>query len=496
MIIMEKTSINFTFLAASQMITVICGFAINIFLSRYLGLDLYGQYSLIIIGIMAIGLQIIATGFPETMSKFISEEKEEAINLTSQFLTFQIIESIIITIIFLAVSPLLSFIFDDIDVMYLVLLASFLIIGQGLVSFFVLLYNGLRKFVSQAIIVSLYAILKLGFVIIGAYFWSVPGAILGFIISTLLIAFIFVLISRKYLGTKLRFTISKKIITYVLQITLFYLGIALITSLDLIFIKFILSESGDDVVGIYNAGATISRLSYFLIMSFSGVMFPTISNLITNENHEQAKKEIGSMIKISSIFLIPFVFSISSASDKIISILYKPEFSESAVISRYLVFGYSILGFFVIFSNLINAIGDVKISIFISLGIIVVDIILLYIMITYIGLIGATIATIITSFIGLIIMIIFVIKKIGITINIVSIIRIIISGMLIFGVLNYILNIFDLQIYYWILIFLAEIVIYFVILAVFKDFNVFKLSKKIIKKYFIKNKIAECIEND
>ena len=62
---MESIGKNFILISFSQIITVISGFVINIFLTRNLGTELYGQYSLVISGVLAIGLQMIASGFPE-----------------------------------------------------------------------------------------------------------------------------------------------------------------------------------------------------------------------------------------------------------------------------------------------------------------------------------------------------------------------------------------------------------------------------------------------
>ena len=486
LVMMEKLGKGFALLAFSQAITVIGGFAINIFLTRYLGTNLYGQYSLVIVGVMAIGLKMIASGFPETMSKYIAEDKEDTKQLSTLMFTYQIIESVILTLIFMALSPLIAFSLDENELLYLIIIASLIIIGQGLISFFVCLYNGLRKFKIQAIIVSLLAIVKIVFVIIGTLFWGVAGAIMGFLFSTLIISLIFIFVSRKYLDTKLNFSLSKKIFSYMVQITLFNLGIVLMTSIDIIFIRYLLSENGNDIVGIYNAGALISRMSFYLIISLSSVMFPTISNLIANDHFEEAKTQIGDMIKIASIFLIPLTFAVSSLSESIVQILFETDYSGSAQINMILVFGYSLLGFFVIFSNIINAIGNVKFPILISLIIIAIDAILLYIFITYVGLIGATIATLISSLIGFVIVVIYTVKKIGIKLNIVSIIRINLSGIILFGGLNYIINIFDLRIYYWIPILFGEIVIYFLLLALFKDFNIITASKKMYVKYFQK----------
>jgi len=488
---MENIGRNFVLIAISQVIIIISGFAINIFLTNYLGIELYGRYSLVITGILAIGLKLIAGGFPETMSKFVSEEKYDLESLISGILFYQMIEAILLTIILMAISPLLAISLNENNLLALILLASPIIIGQGLVSYFVCLYNGMRKFKIQSLIVILQAIFKIIFVIIGGYYWKIEGAIIGFLLSTLLVAFIFIFKARKHLGRKLSFKIPKEIFSYMFEITVFGLCIILFSSLDILSVRYLIKGQGSNLVGIYNAGATVSRLSLFLILSLSGVMFPTISNLIAKNDKENAKEQIGQMIKISSIFIIPIVLLLSSFSKNIIEILYKPEYIDSFEVNRYLVFAYSILGFFVVFSNIINAIGKVKITIIISVVTILLDVILLYFLVTYIGIIGATIATLIATTIGLIVLIIVTYKQIGINVKLITLFKINSVGIILFGVLNYILvYFFTLKFYFWIFVVIGEIIIYFILLGVLKEFNALSLMKSIIlklKEYFSKN---------
>ena len=303
-----------------------------------------------------------------------------------------------------------------------------------------------------------------------------------------MVALIFVLVSKKYLGVKLYFKIPKEIFTYMFEITIFGLCMTLFSSLDIISVRYLIEGEGYDIVGIYNAGATISRLSLFIILSLSGVMFPTISNLMSKNDKEKAKKQIGHMIKIASIFILPIILLFSSLSKIIVEILYKPEYIDSFEVNRYLVFAYSILGFFIVFSNIINAIGKVKITIIISIIAIFLDVILLYFLVTYIGIIGATIATLISSSIGLITMIIVTHKKIGISIKLITLFKINSFGIILFGVLNYVLiYFFALKFYIWIFVVIGELIIYFLLLGILKEYNVLVFMKSILtkmKEYF------------
>jgi len=483
-----KLSEGFFFVAFSQVLTILSGFAINIFLSWHLGKELYGQFSLVTVGIIAIGQNFIASGFPETLSKYISEEKVESKILTLQLFVYLIIESIIVVGIYMAFSPLISIIFEESELTKLIIIAAPIILGQGLVSYLIGLFNGYRKFKTQALIIASLAILKVTGVLVGALIGDVLGAIIGYLISLFITAIIFLFIIKKYFLNKMIWKISKKIIFFMIQMTIFnLLAISLIQSLDMLFIKYFYPIEGNSLVGEYNAAATISRIAFYIIATLGSIMFPTISNLIANNKTEIAKERIGNMIKIASLILIPVTLIISSLSKIIISTVYGSEFQGAILINTILVIGYAILGFYLIFSSIINALGEVKYSLLVAIITILCDVLLLYFLIKSLGLIGAAIATTIASFIGFIIILIITTKKIGMKLDILSIIRINLFGGLIFGLTNYLLANLGIKIYFWILIVFGEILIYLFLLAIFKDFNIIKISKEIIRKFRKRN---------
>ena len=481
---MEKIGTGFIYLVISQVFTVLGGLVINIFLSRFLGKELYGRYSFLIVGVMVIGYTIISNGFPQTLSRYISEEKYENEPFVTKILVVQLIESLIIMLIYLAISPLLVHIFKESELLILLFIAAITIPTQGLISFLVGLYNGLKRFKTQAIMVSLISLAKVICILILATFFEVLGAILGVLLATLIIALIYLFYSRKFYVKDFSFKITKDIWQYLFRITLFSLLLSLLLSLDINCLKFFLTSNQNAQLGVYNAGAVVARTGFFIIVAFSGVMFPTISKLLAKGKKNQAQVQIGEMLRISSIFLVPIVLILASMSPILVNLFFGSEYNLSAIITTILVFGYSLIGYFVIFSNILNSIGEVRITIMTSISIIGIDIGLLYFFIKYVGLAGAAIATTISSFIGVIFVVYFTIRKIGININLHSLIRINVIAITLFGVTNFILVLFLNNIAIWVGVLIAEIVLYFVFLYIVRDFNVIAIFKEYREKLF------------
>ncbi|MHA1230767.1 MAG: oligosaccharide flippase family protein [Candidatus Helarchaeota archaeon] len=479
---MEELGKNFVFLASSQIITILGGFAINIFLARTLGKELYGLYSFVIVGVIVVGQNLVANGFSQTLSKNLSEERFNIKEITSIMLFYQIIESVVIVLIYIGVSPLLSIIFKDNRLIKLVSLASLIVFSQGMISFLVGFYNGLRKFKIQSILVSLIAIVKTVLIILLVVLLGIEGAIIGFFSSLLLISIVFFIQSRKYYTLKIKLVLPKDIWKYFIRITLFSIELSIFLSLDLNALKLFLANNQDAGVGIYNAGAVVAKTCYYIVIAFSGVMFPIIANLFSKNMIEDAKKQIGKMIKISSISLVPITLIIASFSTPIINLLYSSEYSSASTISAILAFGYSLIGYFFIFSNILNSIGEVRKTNIISVIIILMGFALQFFLIREFEIVGAAIATLITSFLGCTTIFILVIKKIGIIIEKKAIIRINLIGFFLFGITNFIIVRFIQNIIILFAILVIEGLFYLISLKLSGDLNIISLLKEGLSK--------------
>jgi len=477
---MQKIVQGFLFIAFSQILIIIGGFVVNVFLTRFLGKNLFGLYSLIIFGILPLGLSLVATGFPQTLTKYISDPKEDRKSFITKLFLFQIGESIIITIFYFILSPFLASFFNESELFILLLIAACLIPTQAFVSILINLYNGLRKFHIHSLIVSSLAILRTILIVLLAIFWSVKGAILGYLFALSLIAIIFLIVSKDYFTKIKNLKLDKEIFTFFIHISLFNVELSLLLSLDLLMIKYFLSAVSNELVGIYSAGAVIAKISYFLIISLSSVMFPTVSYLFAKNMKEKVKYEIGQMIKISSIFLIPITLILASISPIIVHVLYGSEYLESSVITTILAFAYSFLGFYVIFSNIMNSIGKVLFTNIVSIITIIIDIILLSLFINWLGIKGAAIASTIAIGLGMTYLIFKTIKEVGIEIKLSSLAKINILGFIIFGGLNILLTKLTDNPYIWGIVIVLEVISYFLLLYLIKEYNIFNTIKEII----------------
>jgi len=85
--------------------------------------------------------------------------------------------------------------------------------------------------------------------------------------------------------------------------------------------------------GIYNISLLIARVPYYVVITFSSIIFSIISNLLSKGKREEAKKQIVKMIKPSSIFVLPLILTISTLSKYIISIAFGQDYSLAINVS-------------------------------------------------------------------------------------------------------------------------------------------------------------------
>ncbi len=158
----------------------------------------------------------------------------------------------------------------------------------------------------------------------------------------------------------------------------------------------------DYSVGIYDSAMTISLIPYYLIFALTFVLFPTISNLKSNGDHEKIKKLIKKIIILLFASLIPIATFLPFFSKILINLFYGEKFSEAAELIP-LMLGGTIFGtIFFVLASVWNGAGYTKTPAVITFIAIILSISLNY---TFIPLYGITATAIIfsitSSFMGL-----------------------------------------------------------------------------------------------
>lgn len=414
----------------AQVIFVASGYVINIGLARLLGPAEYGIYA-VVISLMTMVNLILSKGIPQALSKYIAhaDGSEELIKSTA--IKMQLIFSLTIFSVYFLLAGNIAELLNDPGLTPFIRISSFIVPGYAMYSILIGYLNGLHQFKRQALIAISYSIFKamfiLALVVIG---YSVMGAIVGFLfapLAALLIGFYFMHLSRikgvvryecdgvsflpnpgKFLFMKNRKSLLpdtsglsvKKIFDFAVPIMFFSVIINLIINIDLFFVKGYLTNYD---AGIYSAVSTISKVPFYIIGGLYGAIFPTISNSTANYDMKKTCSFISKSLKIFLIAVMIPVLVISVKSDLFLSLTYSGEYIKGSQVLSILILGIGFFSLFSLFTTILNGSGNPRISLLMSLLVIVIDIVLNVRLIPGYHLIGAAVATSLACLFGCIV---------------------------------------------------------------------------------------------
>jgi stage V sporulation protein B len=421
----------------SEILFNVSGFIIHSVLGRFLGPAEYGRYG-IIITLTTMVIILIGNGIPTAMAKYISEYFETNL-LMVKIIKRQaiILQSIIIsgiTLLFYFSIPLISKALGDPTLIPLFKISTLIIPAFAAASFYFSYFTGLHKFNIQATLKTLRSVFRIVFVIGLAYFFRVPGSIIGYIIAPASVFLVAYGVDRFFVDPKLkkkeieldrhcdpasageaiselkpgiaavatlpRNNINfdwRKLTNYAWQIVVFFLAYELLISIDLYLVKAL--TRNDELTGIYNAVLTVGRIPYYIFYAMTIFLLPMVSRSTSQNNHEETKKILGQAMRIMLLLLVPMIVLMSVYAKPILVDFYGSKYATGATAMSILEYGIGFLTIFYVMSFALNGAGKTRLVMYISIVGFIINAILNYILIKKYSITGSAIATSITSFI-------------------------------------------------------------------------------------------------
>lgn len=451
------------YIVISRIIWVLSGFAIHVGLGRLLGPKLYGVLG-VILSLISITYLILASGIRQAITKYTASNPDLVGVIKNSGLKIQVIFSLTLTIIFVSLSKPIAMLLNDETLVNFIRLSALTIPFSGILFSYVGSLEGIKRFGSSATISITHASLKVVFVFL-LVFWGLQiyGAITGFILSVFVTTIVAAYFCRGQ-PNEGHFD-SIILIKFGFPVLLFFIAIALLMNIDILFVKSILADNAK--TGFYTSARALSQVIYFVFTAFSIVLLPSISNSIVNNDLQLTKKYINQSLRYILMLLIPTVLMISATSGELVTFFYSKSYIPAAYPLSILVFGISSLSITLALSTIMQGYGKPKIPLTILLILVPLDICLHFLMIPRFQLVGAALATSITCFIGLAISCIYVYKEFKTLVSINSLIKIILASTIVYLIaLRFSFSGFLLPTYY-----LGLFVIYFLILLMLKEIN-------------------------
>jgi len=425
-------------LTSAEIVFNISSYVIHSAIGRILTPADYGRFGLTIT-LTTMIIILIGRGIPTAMTKYLSEVFESKpewvlpIKRKAAFLQFILMSCV--TVIFFFLAPVIAWSLGDPTLAPLFRLSALIIPSFALASFYVQYYTGLHQFNIQSVLKVARSLARVFFIILLAYFFSVKGAITGFVIAPLIVFFVALIIdifwiSKKYPTQKSLVFDWKKLLSYAWQIVIFFLAYELFISIDLYLVKGLLGD--DHLTGIYNGALTVGRIPYYLFYALTIILLPVISKTTSENDHEKTNEIVSNSLRLMIVLLVPIVILMSYFAKPIIELFYGVNYLDAAMPMSVLVYGVGFLTIFYVMCFVMNGAGKTKIPMKLSIIGLVLNIVLNYFFIKKFGIIGSAWAITISSFAIMFLMIFYLQKEFKLTIKLKDLAKIILAGVVIY----------------------------------------------------------------
>lgn len=367
-----------------QVILTIIGFLSTIYFTHTVGASVLGSYFLFVAYLSIIGV-IADGGLGESAIKRISEGKEQ----NSFFTAFFVLRSSLLCLI---ISILLYHrkYFVDINDSGMF---NWMLIGLAVSIFSGTVYSGLAgsgKIGIHATANVFGDFLRILIQIIAVFLgFEVAGLIGGFIFGMLVAA----LIRLRFLDLKFvpfRLVHIRSLIEFSFWFFLTYGGVAVYTYADTIMIGYYLENTD---VGIYKIMQQLASISLIAITAFRMTLWPNVSRWGILDRRDLIEISLSRAITYSLLLAMPIFIGGVVLGDKLIYYLYGPDFTRGYIPLMLLLFVQIINIYQIFFTMYLGALNYQKDAFLTTLSGTILNVALNFLLIPYIGILGAAIAT-------------------------------------------------------------------------------------------------------
>jgi len=389
---------NSIFLTVFKLLTTLVGIVITMILSKNLSLDEYGTYSQgNLIG--TVGTSILILGLSDAVNYYFSRFESDREKCNKYLSTILIIELIVGTIGFIVIASsyhLFSVYFKNVALQNIVIWVAAVPMLTNLINIFQILFIATKKAKQVAIKNFIIAILKIVVVSIACFFVKNIIIIFASILFIDIVQVLYFYISLRRDGIELRFkffdpSIIIKILKYSIPIALYVFLNALFKDIDKMIVGGLTSTEDFAVF------SNVSKALPFDILSVSllTLMIPAVTKNVINDNHEAIEKLYKNYFLIAALSTWTLGLTAIITSKDMILFLY----GDSYLSGNNIFVMYILVDLVKIFNCylIISAKKKGLVLALTSLGSLVINILLDYLLFMWFGMIGVAIATLIVT---------------------------------------------------------------------------------------------------
>lgn len=384
------------YIIGANIAVYLLGFIYIPILTKGLGANLYGIWSLINVTISLI-IPFAMLTFGMSIVRFLGTEKDMGIireDILSAYSTVCILGAVFALLLFFLSDILAESIFKDVGSSFYIRLASVLILVDSIRMLTLAFFRMRGKIGLRTILALSYSTFSVGLVIIFIQLdYKLTGLITALIISGILFNLITLSMVLRQTGVQLpRFSRLKSYVKW---------GVPLIPNTALLWIihmsdRYLVSYFlGVTAVGIYGAAYAIGGYAALVLAPLTTVLYPNVSKTYGEGNLGETRNYLKYSVKYLMMIAIPSALGLSVLAKPILQVLTTPEFISGYIIVPFVAAGTVLFAFRQVCNHVLYLFDKTYWSLTILVTSAVLNVVLNLILIPRMGVLGAAVATLI-----------------------------------------------------------------------------------------------------
>jgi stage V sporulation protein B len=344
-------------LVVATAIFVLASYAVTVFLGRHLGPAEYGVLG--VVTSLMTALNVMQTsGVPQAMAKFIAEDEDHADDVLLGGLRLQLLLSVALVVLFIAISPALARLFHEPSLPGYIVLAALVLPGYGLFTAYAGYFQGLHRFGAQARLYVVYAIAKVVFIIGLALVFGLAGALVGYVLATFAAALS---------GFRPPHAVGRFDTRRLVALSLPLIGFSALALLQYQVDLFTVKASRHAVdAGYYVAAQSVSVIPFFGLAALGQVLLPSVSRHLARNEPAQAAAATSQAVRYLLLLLLPATALIAGSARQVVLLLFGEAYRPAVSVLRVLVLSYIAVTGFALLASVLNGAGRARTSMWLA----------------------------------------------------------------------------------------------------------------------------------
>ena len=441
----ERLARGIIYLLLGQAFFVLSLYLLHATLARAFTPAEYGLFSVVMTILTWVEITV-NTGIPSALQKFVAEDTRMASAIEGWALKLQGLNAGLIFLLFLTLAPLIAALLQDKRLGFYLRLAALDIPILAFYALFRGMLNGFQAFGQQAITVVAYSLARVGGIVLLVFLgFALAGAFVGNALASLVALVLALLLSRRLKGRRDRVMNLESVsglsavergesgghlFRFALPVILFTLSSNFLINIDLYSVKALIAD--ETIVGFYAAAMNLANAPRFVLLAFSFVLLPSLSESIARRDYEGVRRRLGQVGRFLILLLLPGALIVAATSEELVTLVYSATYSPAAPTLKILIFSVAFYSIYIVLVTVMLAENSPLLAFGLGIPLLPLALLANWRLIPLLGVMGAALASALTTFVGLSLAAIYAIRRFGVVLSGKSLFKIAIASLVVY----------------------------------------------------------------